>query len=448
MTEENDQEQERTLANSKKFIAKFGAIYSGIVAIISDILQPLLDFTLIFLVLCGAVLAGEIAIGLCAKSPKGRELNAKLKKLTDNFWLKPILWATSIAFCVLLTMFLLNDDTEDGFLAEHSETVRSLQKDLGLINERLEEIAEHTRQTAQNTKEIAEQSKATAKSVRETAGNTAEIAETSKETAEHAKATADNTGRLVEQGEKTTELLERIVNPEDARKKLSQIGVPYTISGFRSKVMEGDLETLKLFYEAGWDPLTPNAGFPGISPIFLALAQQTPNYLGVLAQAIEEGKYEPNKKIKVDLMSTFGREIMGLFEWLNAPNVLIYQGQNRVVNANLGYLIAVLIRMPDKDVLSFVNAFHLDMKDGISFRNSIINKNYIIKAAQKQTESMYASMPAQIREAQKKHKSAVDAALINALFPPDKEKLFQKRSKEYRKGTQELAAAAGGNNQN
>ena len=429
MPAEYRQEYKEKSKRNNKFIAKFGAVYTGLAALISDILQPLLDFTLLFLAICGILLVGEIALGFYTMTPKGHWLNIKLRQLTDNFWFKPIFWATTLAFCLLMTMFFLNDDSNNGFLAEHSETVRVLQRELGILNK----IEENTRQTAKSAKEIVKYTK-------ESAENTRKMVDRSRDAVEHAKTIAGNTEKLVEQGEKTTKLLTEIVSPADARKKLAQLAIPYTIDGYSSKVMEGDLPILRLFYQAGWDPLTTGSMFM-VSPLFQAVAQQSHNYLDVLAQAIEFGNFDPNIRIKYNSHMKYFLMGCELCEWLTGPgNAKLFTLQNtihdliqRYTSVNLGTLIAILVPSPSKEVCLFIQTFKLDMETGISFRNSIIEC----------CEKIEKNMPRF-----KKYLKMNDGKLINTIpsiwtklsefrnwYTPEREKFFLKRVNEYRIGT-------------
>lgn len=326
-----------------KFIAKIGALYSGVVALISDILQPLLDFTLVFLCLCGLLLISEILLGFYTKSARGRALNEKLLKLTDGYWFRTILSATALSFCVLLGMFLLNDDTEDGFLAEKSAAVRKLQESLGVINTHLDNI-----------------------------GRNAEIA--SKNTRDSSR----NLSRAARESRNQAELLRELSESSDARKRLAQQGLRFDSRHFAFAIQDGDLESQKLFYEAGMRPDAHDS--QGGMPIFAAIINEAPAWRDSLRLAINEGGFDANKPRRVSLGTSLDPGIYEarLTRRLGGSSDLLAFFQPDLPEGgrdlDAGCFIALSEISPTPETLRLIEDTGLDLKKGAALRERLADQ--------------------------------------------------------------------------
>lgn len=333
-------EQAESTGNKAKFIAKVGVLYSGVVALVSDILQPLLDFTLLFLCLSGLMLAAEILLGFYTKSARGQALNKKLLKLTDGYWFKPILGATILSFCVLSGMYLLNEGTEDGLLAEKSEAVRKLQDSLGLMNASLDNIERNLNKASG-----------------------------------HAGESARNLEHAATDSRHAVELLRELHESSDARKRLAQQGLRFDSRHFAFTLMDGELEAQKLFYEAGMTPEIRDS--QGGMPIFSAILNDSPNWRKSLVLAIREGNFNPNKPQRVLLDHSLDPGIYErrLTKWLGGDSGLFAFFQpglpEGAQNLDAGSFIALSEPIPSSETLKLIEDMGLDMKNGAALREKL-----------------------------------------------------------------------------
>lgn len=411
-------------------VIKVIALYGAVAALFSDFLKPLLNFTLFLLIACGALALVEF---LAHATRERFTLSARVDDCFASFgrhyWFKAVFVTTCLVGATFLLMYTLNANEPGGFLAQHSEAIRLLQHDLGVANRHLAKIAQHTENLEK-----------------------------------HAKKSADNTSELVRQGEKRIELLREFVEPEDARKQLAMVGIPYTVDGYRSKILEGDLDSLRLFYEAGWDANIKYGKEGGETfPLFYAIITSTPNYCEILGLAIEVGNFEPNKIIKkYQIFDSYLNDAINLRSWLCKDgdrlfdNIFEYGRVNGTVSsfegvdANTGWIIAALHPVPEENLLNFVKKYNIDMESGLKFRKTIAN------GYEKKMQQLKSSMPDlpkikatlyggnNLTDHQRRELIELSSAIehFKEWYTPEKERYFYEQLERYKAGTRALEQAA------
>lgn len=240
----------------------------------------------------------------------------------------------------VLGMFLLNDDTEDGFLAEHSEAVRKLQAGMDQMKDHLLGIAKNVKKTADSMGDAA-------RSLEHVAGD----------------------------AKRQVELIVELSESSDARKRLAQHGLRYDSRQFTFKIMDGDLEAQKLFYEAGMQPDSHDS--QGGMPIFAAILGNAPNWRESLLLAIREGGFDANKIHQIFIGPTLdpGKNEEQLTEWLEGDSELFAFFQPDLMdgreNLDVGSLVALTEIIPSPATLDLVKTTGLDLKKGVELREKL-----------------------------------------------------------------------------
>lgn len=414
-------------------VIKVIVLYGAVAALFSDFLKPLLNFTLFLLIACCVLALVEfLAHATRERFSIAARVDDCFAGIGKHYWFKAVFVTTCLVGATFLLMYTLNVNEPGGFLAQHSEAIRLLQQDLGVANRHLAKIAEHTENIEKHTKQ-----------------------------------SADNTSELVKQGKKRIELLREFVEPEDARKQLAMIGVPYTVDGYRSKILEGDLASLKLFYEAGWDAnVKYEKEGKGAFPLFYAIITSTPNYCDILGLAIDVGNFDPNKTIKkYQVFDSYLNDAINLRSWLCKGSHELQSVFGKVngavdcfegVDANTGWIIAALHPVPEENLLNFIKKYNIDMKSGIDFRKALADGYEQKMKYLKTSMSNLAKIKADIHNYTKKNSGNLYndpefARLIGTQseieqfklwYTPEKERYFHEQLERYKAGTRALEQAA------
>lgn len=387
-------------------LLKLGGIYSGIAGLMTDILKPWVEFTHVFLVLVIACLIIELALEGAIRFYKNKQIPQILSWLDDlprlSGWFGSIFLMTVLSCLILTTIFFLNKNAPDGALAEHSELVRSLQKDIGSIISRLGNINDDTTQIAR-----------------------------------HAKTTADNTTLMVEQGKVLADLLVLMVNPDDAKKKLMHQSIPYTIDGYTSKINESDLPALQLFYRAGWNPGTKNS--MGVIPLYEAMVNETPYYPAMILQALKSSSYNFNALHDSKLlMDTQSLKMINYFGYTIVQNLSNF-GADPIQNIfyvniplNLGKAIAINFPIIPEDIVNIIKNNDIDTDEGVKWRNNIASSY----------ENALNNGLAHYNKINKENgKKDYNYLTIDSIYTPTFEKEFRAKIKEFNANTQKLIEA-------
>ena len=143
--------------DSIKYIAKFGSIYSSITALALDILKPLFGNVnkIIFYIVCISICIVFI-IKLVSYFGKISLLETYMHKIFGDKWFYPVLGMFIGLYIVFGIASFLERDNKNGWLAENSKTVLSIQKSLGLISEDIKDIKYNTSLLSQSNKKIEE----------------------------------------------------------------------------------------------------------------------------------------------------------------------------------------------------------------------------------------------------------------------------------------------------
>lgn len=323
------------------FIAKVGGVYAAITSFVSDILNPIFEFTLLFLVISAIFVAASLALRALAPVWKpAAELNEKLARDTHNLWFGYYFGAGVLSLCIFTGVYLLNRDEPDGFLAEHAEIFKALQDDLGIATKHLAKIDKSMDEIAKNTEEGARQSRA-----------------------------------LAEEQKKAVSLLKEIANPEDARKALVSFGFRVNADDYAMKLNEGDTDMVALFYRAGLKPAVLNRN--GGSPLFDAIMLHTPNIYAIIDSALEAGQLDRSQTIIPALDGLEKRKYFdSLNEWLGGANSQLFNAMETakaadLKNIDLGASLALAEFSPSSAALDFMARNRLDMRRGIKIREEI-----------------------------------------------------------------------------
>lgn len=384
---------------------------SGALALLSsaasDFLKPLFNSTLyLALFFLGlTLLAG--AVQLFA----GERRRAEIRQIEfldiGKYWFGCLFTALVIFTGFLLVTYTLNSDDPDGYLAENVPFIASLQKKWHMVEKHLVDISENTRKTAEHAEAIEE----------------------------HAKATEEHAG-------KSAELLEKMVNPLDARKQLAQLGLKYDVETYGQAVLTGDQEIIKLFFDAGMKPLpqTPD----GSCALFTAILTGAPNWTETLNLVLSTFHLKPNDLVaNYELVGQNKRHFELINNWflndLSLPKV-VYQD---VIQQNLGSRVFGT-RLSDLIALSAIDAFNavslnvikdlsLNMEEGIGARNTIAR--------------LYEEYFLLITEAKGVPEGPEFDPMRNGIltarklwYTPEKERLFRTKIAQYRGATETLKA--------
>lgn len=323
------------------FIAKVGGVYAAITSFVSDILNPIFEFTLLFLIISAVFVAAALVLRFLSHLWKpASELNAKLARDTHNLWFGYYFGAGVLSLSIFTGMYILNNDDQDGFLAEHVEFFKALQDDLGIAKAHLVNIDEEMKKMSQDMEKGAK----------------------------HAQ-------DLAEEQKKSVALLKEIANPEDARKALVSYGFRVNADDYAMKLNEGDTEMVSLFYKAGLKPAVLNRN--GHSPLFDAIMLHTPNIYPIMDSALDAGYLEATQKILPEMGNLEKRKYFDSFnEWLGGQKSGLFRAMETakiadLKNIDLGGSLVLAEFSPSSATIDFIARHKLDMSQGIKIREAI-----------------------------------------------------------------------------
>lgn len=374
----------------------------------SDFLKPLFNSTLyLALFFLGlTLLAG--AVQLFAGERRRAEIHRIQFLDIGKYWFGCLFTALVIFTGFLLITYTLNSDDRDGFLAENVPFIASLQKKWHMVETHLVHISENTRKTAEHAQAIEE----------------------------HAKATEEHAG-------KSAELLEKMVNPLDARKQLAQLGLKYDVETYGEAVRTGDQEVIKLFFDAGMRP-TPNTG-DGSCAFFNAIVTRAPNWEKTLKLVVDTFKVNPNNVVPYSVFAKNKPHFDLINNWftgnLHLPaalnnNVIQSRLGNINVDTDLGLLIAVSDIEVDKKGMDVIRGLRLNLDKGIQARNAVA----LIYQEHFDLINEGKGIPPGV-EFEKVRDNIKAARKI--WYTPERERDFWERLAVYKKATEELKTLSG-----
>lgn len=385
---------------------------SGALAVLSsaasDFFKPLFNSTLyLALFFLGlTLLAG--AVQLFA----GERRRAEIRRIEfldiGKYWFGCLFTALVIFTGFLLITYTLNSDDRDGYLAENVPFIASLQKKWHVVETHLVHISENTRKTAEHAQAIEE----------------------------HAKATEEHAG-------KSAELLEKMVNPQDARKQLAQLGLKYDVTTYGEAVRTGDQDIIKLFFDAGMEP-TPRTE-DGSCSLLDAIINGAPNWEKTLKLVLDTFKVNPNttgsyavfgkNKPHFEALNNWFLANLELPEFLNINLVQSKLG-NMSIEIDFGLLIALSEIRLEKNSIDTIKELSLNLEKGINARDEIADRY-----------EDFFDLINEGRGIQNRAEYAEDLRNIILLRPQwytlEKERDFRERLAVYRKATEELKTLSG-----
>lgn len=309
----------------------------------SDFLKPLFNSTLYLALFF-------LGLSLCAGAVQlfaGERRRAQIHNIEfmdiGKYWFGCLFTALLIFTAFLLCTYTLNSDDPDGYLAENVPFIATLQRKLHVVEKHLADISENTRKTAEHTEAIKE----------------------------HAKATEEYTG-------KSAEMLEKMVNPLDARKQLAQLGLKYDVETYGEAIRTGDQEVIKLFFDSGMRP-TPNTE-DGSCALFNAVLIGAPNWEKTLKLVLDTFKVNPNNIASYPVYSKNKSHFEFINNWFlsnlylpaNLNNNIIQARLSKIIpQVDLGLLIALSDIELDQKKLNTIKELSLNLDNGIKARDDI-----------------------------------------------------------------------------
>lgn len=139
--------------NNFTWIGKVGGIYTGIVALITDVLRPLGQISLYLAIALFIISATQLAAYIILKK-RYNSVNTLIADKSKGIWFYTIFLASVLGSCILLAAYIFNKDKPNGILAEKSITIQKLQEDLGIIKKDLHDIKMHTENISKKTDKI------------------------------------------------------------------------------------------------------------------------------------------------------------------------------------------------------------------------------------------------------------------------------------------------------
>lgn len=227
------------LPKAGQTISLFTKIWIILVPLVTllDVLRPLGPLTLFLGAFCMCIF---IILAFCFAIPA---LDNKCEKVFKENWPAAMMVAAFLFSFTLLGTYILEINTNNkGYLANKIPAFAQIQKDIGFIRSRLDDIAESNKKIANNTNIIAQ--------------NTEEIKSTNKQIAESNNQIANNTKKL------GTVVKQEVSS--DPRKELANFGITWSIQSYIKVLMSGDLRSISLFLDGGMKATTIHKGSSAI----------------------------------------------------------------------------------------------------------------------------------------------------------------------------------------
>lgn len=195
------------IATSKTvgLVAKVCGVATTFCAIVFDVLAHVAPLALY------AGLALLAALPVIVLATISSRINGLAGRIFGDYWPTPIILTTIISCVMLLSSYGLTKRATSGseargFLSENFKIVRAIQKDLGIVEETVAEIARHTEAISTKMDNVK-------------------------------KETSD-----------------------DPRKEIANLGIPWSTDSYVSSLIAGDLPMIDLFIRGGMDATTRHKG--------------------------------------------------------------------------------------------------------------------------------------------------------------------------------------------